>query len=80
MIKIIKADDRLKAVPKINIALFGPSGVGKSTVVRRLLQRVGDAVQQVRLSQTGFAIDEQRVVSSRGSLCHRQGRRMGEVV
>jgi hypothetical protein len=36
MIKIIKADDRLKAVPKINIALFGPSGVGKTTQARTL--------------------------------------------
>jgi hypothetical protein len=34
--KIIKADDRLKAVPKINIALFGPSGVGKTTLARTL--------------------------------------------
>lgn len=36
MIKIIKADERLKAVPKINIALFGPSGVGKTTQARTL--------------------------------------------
>jgi AAA domain len=36
MIKLIKADDRLKAVPKINIALFGPSGVGKTTLARTL--------------------------------------------
>jgi len=36
MISIIKADDRLKAVPKINIALFGPSGVGKTTLARTL--------------------------------------------
>lgn len=36
MIRIIKADDRLKAVPKINIALFGPSGVGKTTQARTL--------------------------------------------
>ena len=36
MIKIIKADDRLKAVPKINIALFGPAGVGKTTQARTL--------------------------------------------
>lgn len=36
MFKIIKADDRLKAVPKINIALFGPSGVGKTTLARTL--------------------------------------------
>jgi hypothetical protein len=34
--KIIKASDRLKAVPKINIALFGPSGVGKTTLARTL--------------------------------------------
>lgn len=36
MIKIIKADERLKLVPKINIALFGPSGVGKTTLARTL--------------------------------------------
>jgi hypothetical protein len=36
MIKIIKADDRLKVVPKVNIALFGPSGVGKTTLARTL--------------------------------------------
>jgi len=36
MITIIKADDRLKAVPKINIAVFGPSGVGKTTLARTL--------------------------------------------
>jgi hypothetical protein len=36
MIRIIKADDRLKAVPKINIALFGPSGAGKTTQARTL--------------------------------------------
>jgi hypothetical protein len=36
MIKIQKADDRLKAIPKINIALFGPSGVGKTTLARTL--------------------------------------------
>ena len=35
-ISIIKADDRLKAVPKINIAVFGPSGVGKTTLARTL--------------------------------------------
>ncbi len=34
--RIIKADDRLKAVQKINIALFGPSGVGKTTLARTL--------------------------------------------
>lgn len=32
----IKADDRLKAKPKVNIALFGPSGVGKTTQARTL--------------------------------------------
>jgi hypothetical protein len=36
MIRIIKADDRLKVIPKINIALFGPSGVGKTTQARTL--------------------------------------------
>lgn len=36
MIKIIKADERLKLVPKVNIALFGPSGVGKTTLARTL--------------------------------------------
>lgn len=36
MIKIIRADDRLKAVPKVNIALFGPAGVGKTTQARTL--------------------------------------------
>jgi hypothetical protein len=36
MIKIIKADDRLKLVPKVNIALFGPAGVGKTTQARTL--------------------------------------------
>ena len=36
MIRIIKADERLKLVPKINIALFGPSGVGKTTQARTL--------------------------------------------
>lgn len=36
MIKIIKADERQKLVPKINIALFGPSGVGKTTLARTL--------------------------------------------
>lgn len=34
--KIIKAEDRLKASPKINIAIFGPSGVGKTTLARTL--------------------------------------------
>ena len=33
---ITKADDRLKVVPKVNIALFGPSGVGKTTQARTL--------------------------------------------
>lgn len=36
MFKIIKADERLKLAPKINIALFGPSGVGKTTLARTL--------------------------------------------
>lgn len=36
MLKIIKADERLKQKPKINIALFGPSGVGKTTQARTL--------------------------------------------
>jgi len=36
MIKIIKADERLKLVPKVNIALFGPAGVGKTTQARTL--------------------------------------------
>lgn len=34
--KIIKASDRLKAAPKVNIAIFGPSGVGKTTLARTL--------------------------------------------
>ena len=32
----IKAEDRLRAKPKVNIALFGPSGVGKTTQARTL--------------------------------------------
>lgn len=32
----IKADERLKATPKVNIAMFGPSGVGKTTQARTL--------------------------------------------
>jgi len=36
MIKIIKADERLKLVPKVNVVLFGPSGVGKTTLARTL--------------------------------------------
>jgi hypothetical protein len=36
MIKIVKADERLAAHTKINIALFGPSGVGKTTQARTL--------------------------------------------
>jgi hypothetical protein len=36
MIRIVKADERLRAVPKINIAIFGPSGVGKTTLARTL--------------------------------------------
>jgi hypothetical protein len=36
MIKIIKADERLAAHTKINIALFGPSGIGKTTQARTL--------------------------------------------
>lgn len=36
MLKIIKADERLAAPAKINIALFGPSGVGKTTQARTL--------------------------------------------
>lgn len=36
MITILKAADRRKVRPKINIALFGPSGVGKTTQARTL--------------------------------------------
>ena len=36
MLRIIKADERLKLAPKVNIALFGPSGVGKTTLARTL--------------------------------------------
>lgn len=36
MLKIIKADERLSAPAKINIAIFGPSGVGKTTQARTL--------------------------------------------
>lgn len=36
MIKIITAEERLKKRPKINIALFGPSGAGKTTQARTL--------------------------------------------
>lgn len=36
MIKIIRADERIAANTKINIALFGPSGVGKTTQARTL--------------------------------------------
>ena len=35
-ITIIKAEDRLKAKPKINIAIFGTSGSGKTTQARTL--------------------------------------------
>ena len=34
--KIIKASDRLKAAPKVNMLIFGPSGVGKTTLARTL--------------------------------------------
>jgi energy-coupling factor transporter ATP-binding protein EcfA2 len=40
MIKIIKADERIAANTKINIALFGPSGVGKTTQARTLRSRI----------------------------------------
>lgn len=36
MLRIVKADERLAAPAKINIALFGPSGVGKTTQARTL--------------------------------------------
>lgn len=36
MIKIITAEERLAKNPKINIALFGPSGIGKTTQARTL--------------------------------------------
>jgi len=36
MLKIVKADERLAAPAKINIAIFGPSGVGKTTQARTL--------------------------------------------
>lgn len=36
MLKIIRADERVAAPAKINIALFGPSGVGKTTQARTL--------------------------------------------
>lgn len=36
MLKIIKAEERLKSRPKINVALFGPSGIGKTTQARTL--------------------------------------------
>lgn len=35
-LKIVTADERLKQRPKVNIALFGPSGVGKTTQARTL--------------------------------------------
>lgn len=35
-LQIIKAEDRLKQKPKTNIAIFGPSGVGKTTLARTL--------------------------------------------
>jgi hypothetical protein len=36
MTLIVKASERLKLVNKVNIALFGPSGVGKTTLARTL--------------------------------------------
>lgn len=36
MLRIIRADERLAQPPKVNIALFGPSGVGKTTQARTL--------------------------------------------
>ena len=36
MIKIIKADERHKIPHKISMAIFGPSGVGKTTLARTL--------------------------------------------
>jgi hypothetical protein len=35
-LKIITADERLAAPPKTNIAVFGPSGIGKTTLARTL--------------------------------------------
>lgn len=35
-LRIITADERLQRKPKVNIALFGPSGVGKTTQARTL--------------------------------------------
>jgi hypothetical protein len=35
-LRIITADERLARKPKINIAVFGPSGVGKTTLARTL--------------------------------------------
>src|SRR3954469_24840348 len=36
MLKIITADERLSRPPKVNIALFGPSGIGKTYQCRTL--------------------------------------------